>query len=72
MLLLPILCCIEFAVSNSFHFDKFTGTVLSVGIPLTLSWHFDTRYSSNEDISASSFSFRGTTYLRKSPIRMGR
>ena len=33
--------CIEFTVSNCFHFDKFTGTVLSVGIPITLSWRFD-------------------------------
>ncbi|PBK81533.1 hypothetical protein ARMGADRAFT_776162 [Armillaria gallica] len=41
MLILILLCCIKFVVSNGFHFDEFTGTVPSVGIPITLSWHFD-------------------------------
>ncbi|KAK0492962.1 hypothetical protein EDD18DRAFT_442473 [Armillaria luteobubalina] len=41
MLLLILLCCIKFAHSNGFHFDEFSGTVLSLGIPITLSWHFD-------------------------------
>ncbi|KAK0219271.1 hypothetical protein IW262DRAFT_1088011 [Armillaria fumosa] len=41
MLLLIVLCCIKFAVSNGFHFDECIETMRSVGIPITLSWHFD-------------------------------
>ncbi|KAK0470967.1 hypothetical protein IW261DRAFT_913684 [Armillaria novae-zelandiae] len=42
MLLMILLCCIKFTLLNGFHFDEFSGTALSVGIPITLSWHFDT------------------------------
>ncbi|PBK58546.1 hypothetical protein ARMSODRAFT_1028180 [Armillaria solidipes] len=41
MLLSILLICFKFVVSNGFQFDEFTGTVLSIGIPITLSWHFD-------------------------------
>ncbi|PBK82585.1 hypothetical protein ARMGADRAFT_1038491 [Armillaria gallica] len=42
--------CLQFAtVSQGFHFDKFSGTV-TVGIPITISWHrdvYDTRFVQN-------------------------
>lgn len=38
--------CLQFAISQGFHFDKISGTV-TVGIPITISWHrdvYDTRF----------------------------
>ncbi|KAK0229588.1 hypothetical protein EDD85DRAFT_794073 [Armillaria nabsnona] len=32
--------CLQFAISQGFHFDKFSGTV-TVRIPITISWHRD-------------------------------
>ncbi|KAK0414409.1 hypothetical protein EV421DRAFT_1918151 [Armillaria borealis] len=41
MLVLILLFYLKFVVSNGFQFDEFPGVVLSVAIPITVSWHFD-------------------------------
>ncbi|KAK0219561.1 hypothetical protein EDD85DRAFT_989024 [Armillaria nabsnona] len=48
MLLLIVLSC--FAISHGFRFDNLTET-LTVGIPITLSWHRDANNSKQIDIS---------------------